>query len=75
MQGKPSYDEGNAGLEDGRLRIAFIATKPGHVGHVWLILNGKTIESWGGHGPGRRSWNVKALRERVTSCYVLTNPL
>ena len=43
-----------AGLKDSRLRIAFIEPRRGRAGHVWLIINGGTIESYGGHGPGRR---------------------
>lgn len=67
-----------AGLKDSRLRIAFIA--PGSMGkgsdgHVWLIINGQTIESYGGKGPGRRPWNNKTLLDNVTSCYVLTDVL
>jgi hypothetical protein len=73
---KPTaYNKDSVGLKDGRLRIAFMEpTRSGH-GHVWLIWNGKTIESWGGHGPGRRNWNVKPLVSRVSACFVLTNPL
>ena len=47
----------SAGIEDGYLRVAFLP--PGQrraVGHVSLILNGSTIESYGGYGPGSRKW-------------------
>lgn len=57
--------------KDNRLRIAFFAGSPGH---VWLILNGQTIESYGGHGPGRRSAISNPLM-RVQECFVLTEPL
>lgn len=61
-------------LKDDRLRIAFIPPKYDNR-HVWLIINGMTAESWGGHGPGRRPWNSQPLRKYVSDCYVLTNPL
>jgi hypothetical protein len=57
--------------KDNRLRIAFFAGSPGH---VWLIFNGQTIESYGGHGPGRRS-AISAPLMRVQECFVLTDPL
>jgi cell wall-associated NlpC family hydrolase len=60
---------------DSKLRIAFIPTKNGRVGHVWLCVNGRTIESYGGHGAGRRPWNTPVLLNQVTACYVLTDPL
>lgn len=43
-------------LPDGWVRIAFIVPTPDRpVGHVFLCRRGRTYESWGGHGPGRRS--------------------
>lgn len=64
----------NAGLLDGRLRLAFI--NPTNVpGHVWIIHNGQTIESYGGRGPSRRCWNVRVLTRDVSDCYVLTSKL
>ena len=27
-------------------------------GHIFLTINGHTIESFGGHGPGERRWNA-----------------
>ncbi len=58
---------------DGWLRLAFInpegKDKPGH---VWMILDGKTLESYGGHGPGRRSWDTGVLVKRVGACYKLS---
>lgn len=62
-------------LRDNRLRIAFIRASGKKVGHVWLIHNGRTIESYGGKGPGSRWWLTPALLRGVTSCYVLTEPL
>jgi hypothetical protein len=65
----------NCGLKDNRLRIAFMRAKDGEAGHVWLIVNGLTIESYGGHGTGRRKWNTSILLREVDACYVLTEPL
>jgi len=70
-----TYDANGAGLCDNRLRIAFIGAYRGKVGHVWLVLNGQTIESYGGRGVGRRPWNSKTLLSKVDKVYVLTDPL
>lgn len=55
-------------VEDpGRLFIAFKrATKSGH-GHVWLVCGGQTLESYSGHGVGRRPW--KRLERYAAACY------
>ncbi len=71
---KTSY-ELHAQCKDGRLRIAFINPATNKVGHVWLILNGQTIEAYGGHGAGRRAWDTPTLRRQVDACYVLTEPM
>jgi hypothetical protein len=65
----------HAVLKDDRLRIAFIDGGNGKVGHVWLVINGKTIESCGGRGTCRRPWDAKTLKTKVDHCYVLTNLL
>jgi hypothetical protein len=62
----------NAGLMDGRLRIAFMNPEHDEAGHVWLILNGRTIESRGGKGIDRRSWRTAKLAREVDACYVVT---
>lgn len=69
-----SYEK-HAGLKDNRLRIAFIKPKLGKSGHVWLILNGYTIECYGGHGCGRRPWDTPVLYDNVYACFVLTEPM
>lgn len=48
---------------DGRLRICFLAPSdtPERIGHVWLCLNARTLESYGAHGPGSRAWNSGLL--------------
>jgi hypothetical protein len=65
----------NCGLMDSRLRIAFMDPECSEAGHVWLIINGQTIECYGGHGAGRRPWNTNVLRKNVDYCFVLTDPL
>jgi hypothetical protein len=64
---KPTeYD--NCALIDGHLRVAFL--EPGdtseHIGHVWFARNGRTLECYGGHGPGSRAWDAPIL----THCHV-----
>ena len=70
-----TYDKNGAGLCDSRLRIAFIRAKPGSSGHIWLIINGQTIESYSPVGVKRRPWNYKTLKNNVAAVYVLTEPL
>jgi hypothetical protein len=72
----------HAKLHDNRLRIAFAhATDKMPTRHVWLIYNGKTYESYGGHGVDSRAWNAKidkgrsSLDQIVSTCFVLTDPL
>jgi LysM repeat protein len=60
------YDQNGAGASDGKLRIAF--KKSGGIGHVWLLHNGYTYESYGGHGVGRKVWNERS--GIVGSCFV-----
>jgi hypothetical protein len=67
-----------AGLMDGHLRIAFIPRvykdgKVARAGHVWLVMDGKTLESHGSKGPSRRIWNTPVLTARVKTCYVLAH--
>ena len=67
-----------ASVNDNLLRIAFIPRvyKDGKVtraGHVWLILNGETMESHGkDKGPDRRPWDTQVLKSRV-KVYVFAN--
>lgn len=67
-----------AGLGDGTLRIAFIPReyKNGRLhraGHVWLLVDGRTLESHGSKGPDRRDWNCSRLTGRVKTCYALAH--
>lgn len=51
-------DHENCQLIDNHLRICVHHSDTlDETGHVWFVLNGKTMESWGGHGPGSRPWN------------------
>jgi len=59
-------------LCDGLTRIAFIRPSLEHeIGHVYLCRNGRTLESWGGHGPGSRSVAAHILSALTTDVYVL----
>ena len=64
----------NFALQDGRLRVA-IHRANGRggdpVGHIWLGINGHTVESFGGHGPGERSWDTPKLVAIVDDCFVI----
>jgi hypothetical protein len=62
----------HARLRDNRLRIAFMSHPSPH---VWLILNGRTLESHTTGGVNRRWWNTPILLANVEACYVLTEPL
>jgi len=59
-------------LMDGLTRIAFIRPSATHaIGHVYLARNGRTLESWGGHGPGSRTVSTHILSAETTDVYVL----
>ena len=60
----------SAGKRDNILRIAFLRPRTGKPGHVWLILNGKTIECFAGVGVGQRNWNAAPLRN-ASGCYIV----
>lgn len=64
-----------AALDDGVLRIAFLAPQGGEPGHVMLVLGGKTLESHGGKGVDRRVWDPEQ-HPFMARCavYVLTPP-
>ena len=57
---------------DGYLRMAFLPPGGG-VGHVSLILDGRTLESWGGAGPDSRAWDGLGWQAR-TVVYVVALP-
>lgn len=60
---------------DSILRIAFMEQEGDESGHVWLVINGMTIESRGGVGASRRAWNVTTLKTKVDYCYEMTDVL
>jgi hypothetical protein len=76
--GLAKVDYSSAAKNDGWLRIAFISPRKAHKGskavpgHVWLVLNGRTLESHGKHiGPDRRPWDTPVLKQHVAACYKL----
>ena len=63
-------------LPDGLLRICFIVPTLEHsIGHVFLCRNLRTLESWGGHGPGSRSVlshiSLGVLQQATSAVFVL----
>ena len=60
---------------DSILRVAFIPPAADKHGHIWLCINGQTIECWYGHGVGRRPWNTPVLLHGVAATYVLSDVL
>jgi Subtilase family len=52
---------------DGVMRIAFLRPQdvPSGIGHVVLILAGKTLESHGGVGPDSRPWNGNSWQAKT----------
>lgn len=42
-----------------------------HSGHVFMVLNGFSIECYGGHGVGRRLWNTPVLVREVSTVFVV----
>lgn len=58
--------------QDGFLRIAFLPPGGG-IGHVVLILDGRTLESAGGTGPDSRVWDGLGWQRRAF-VYVLASP-
>jgi hypothetical protein len=55
---------------DNILRLGYFKKKKGgKYGHVWLVLNGQTLESHGKRGVNRRPWNTKVLMNNVTHFY------
>ena len=73
---KPS-NPANCALLDGHVRVCVHeADDKDGTGHIWLVLNGVTLESHGGVGVSSRAWNVMLssgyrLNELATHCYVL----
>jgi len=43
------------------------------IGHIWLVIHGHTIESYGGHGPGTHAWDSSWYVESCDECYVLAD--
>ncbi|UVC12309.1 penicillin-insensitive murein endopeptidase (plasmid) [Rhizobium sp. TH2] len=68
LKGTPA----DGALNDGVVRIAFLRPQDAAsgIGHVLLIVNGKTTESHGGFGPDTRDWASLSWRTK-THVYVL----
>lgn len=63
-------DYSTAAELDGWLRIGYFAKPAGMAaGHIWLVLNGSTLESHGGKGPDSRPWDTAKLVKHVEKCY------
>jgi cell wall-associated NlpC family hydrolase len=58
-----------ARLRDGILRLAFFPPVAGKRGHVWFVLNGKTIECYSGKGVNSRAWWTPKLKNNVAACF------
>lgn len=64
-----------ANPSDGRLRVCVCRREDGHAyGHIWFTWNGRTYESYGGHGPGSRAVVNGILEHLCDDVYVLTGP-
>lgn len=75
MKLKPCRYGDSGRLRDDRVRISFIRARDGVPGHVWLVLNGQTIECCSRRGVCRRPWNSSVLLHGVSACFVLTDTL
>jgi cell wall-associated NlpC family hydrolase len=53
--------------DDGMMRIAFLRPQdvPSGIGHVVLIVGGKTLESHGGTGPDSRTWDGSSWQAKT----------
>lgn len=66
----------NCKLKDGVLRLLWMLPKNGGgVGHIAFCLNGKTYESYGGHGPGSRLFSGLSKFQKVARVFVLAYPV
>lgn len=58
--------------KDGKVRIAFRDKTPSEIRHVWLVVNGWTIEcttKGGKDGPASLPWSVR--RKETKACFLL----
>jgi hypothetical protein len=69
-KGFKKTDYSNCANKDNILRIAFLTDQANGQRHVWLVLNGQTMECYGAHGVGSRMWNANPLRNSVNA-YVI----
>jgi hypothetical protein len=59
--------------EAGTIYICFLRPAPGRAGHVWLLRNGRTMESHFGKGINSRSGRLLSLMGRRVYCYRLSS--
>ena len=76
---KPT-DPANCANADGHFRVCVHHPDAlDETGHIWIVVGNSpvhTVESFGGHGPGERSWNAPlhsghTLNQLASVCYVL----
>ncbi|MCW3053277.1 MAG: peptidase and in kexin sedolisin [Chthonomonadales bacterium] len=68
---KVAYTNAATLADPSRIFICFItASHSGAIGHVWILIGGKTYESHGGGvGVSSRAWNTPVLIGNVSACY------
>ncbi len=73
--GLKQSDPADAGSADHYWRIAFLEPTDSHdgIGHVLLNRDGTTYESYGGHGPGSRTWGSLSFMS-LMKVFVLALP-
>jgi hypothetical protein len=59
--------------ESGTVYICFFRPGPAVAGHVWLLRNGKTMESHYGKGINSRSGRLLSLMGRKVYCYRISS--
>jgi len=66
-KGFPRVPIADGGLNDNRVRIAFLRPQdsPSHIGHVVLISGSRTLESHGGFGPDSRAWTGQGWQAKA----------
>lgn len=73
-KGDDSDYNADAMNSDGLVRVAVHrANGRGNdsTGHIWIVVNGHTVESYGGHGPGERAWDTQKLLDIVDDFFVV----
>lgn len=60
-------------LHDGHVRVCLHRAGEGGEkwGHIWIVVNGASMESHGGRGPGTRPYDTPTLKRIVNDIYVV----